>query len=47
MDYAIGPAPKGGDHNRGSEILAVDGVIFGQISQQHLPKQVSLTPKST
>ena len=29
MDYAIGPPPMGGDRDRGSEILAVDGVIFG------------------
>lgn len=28
MDYAVGPAPQGGDRNRASEILAIDGVIF-------------------
>ncbi|KAL8663701.1 MAG: hypothetical protein Q9202_003647 [Teloschistes flavicans] len=28
MDYAVGPAPQGGDRNRASEILALDGVIF-------------------
>ncbi|KAL8632582.1 hypothetical protein Q9189_001734 [Teloschistes chrysophthalmus] len=29
MDYAIGPPPQGGDRNRASEILALDGAIFG------------------
>ncbi|KAL8879910.1 MAG: hypothetical protein Q9198_002572 [Flavoplaca austrocitrina] len=29
MDFAIGPPPAGGDKNRGSIILALDGVIFG------------------
>ncbi|KAL8836983.1 MAG: hypothetical protein Q9176_005984 [Flavoplaca citrina] len=29
MDFAIEPPPAGGDKNRGSIILALDGVIFG------------------
>ena len=29
MDFAVGPPPAGGDKNRGSIILALDGVIFG------------------
>lgn len=29
MDFAFGPPPPGGDKNRGSIILALDGIIFG------------------
>ncbi|KAL8634800.1 MAG: hypothetical protein Q9228_007637 [Teloschistes exilis] len=29
MDHAIGPPPQDGDRNRASEILVLDGVIFG------------------
>ncbi|KAL8753981.1 MAG: hypothetical protein Q9199_004650 [Rusavskia elegans] len=29
MDFAFGPPPPGGDKNRGSIILALDGLIFG------------------
>lgn len=29
MDFAFGPPPPGGDKNRGSIILPLDGLIFG------------------